>query len=162
MQTILTLAQDAAFAAVAAIGFSSISHPPRKSYTPCALIAAVAHSLRFALIAAGTHIIAASLAAGLAAGLLAIVLAPRAGCPPETFSFPALLPMIPGMYAYRCGQALVLCLATPGEDGFLHNLYLFAYNGLTCAFIVGGLVAGAVLPIFLLKRKSFSATAPRV
>lgn len=156
---LFSLLQDAAFAAVAAIGFSSISHPPRAAYKYCALIAAVGHSLRFGLMAVGMHIVPAGLVAALSIGLLAVLIAPRVKCPPETFSFPALLPMIPGMYAYRTVQALVLCLANEEEGAFHHYLYLLGYNGLMCAFIILALVVGATMPIFLLKRRSFSATA---
>ena len=55
--------QDGFFAAIAAIGFSSISNPPRRTYLYCAITAAVGHSVRFLLMNNGvfhTHIIPAS------------------------------------------------------------------------------------------------------
>lgn len=65
--------------------------------------------------------------------------------------FPALLPMIPGMYAYRTIEALLSCLYHTQEDVFGHYFYLLAYNGLTCLFIILGMVAGATVPVFLFK-----------
>ena len=91
-------------------------------------------------------------------GILAVRLALVAKCPAETCFFPALLPMIPGMYAYRTVEALVLCLCHADEATFMHYLYLFAYNGFTCSMIVLGMVIGANIPIFLMKRLSFIAT----
>ncbi len=66
--------------------------------------------------------------------------------------------MIPGMYAYRTIEALLSCLYHTEEEVFGHYFYLFAYNGLTCMFIVLGMVIGATVPVFLLKKLSFTAT----
>ena len=41
--------EDGFFAAIAAIGFSSISNTPRRAYLTCALIAAVGHAIRYVL-----------------------------------------------------------------------------------------------------------------
>lgn len=158
---LLNLIQDGFFAAIAAIGFASISNPPKQAYIYCALIAAAGHSVRY-LLTDNTwypfHIILASTLAAFVIGLLSVYLAPRAKCPAETCFFPALLPMIPGMYAYRTIAALLLCLFHKEEDLFDHYLYLLTFNGLTCLFIVLGMVMGATIPIFLFKNISFQAT----
>ncbi|MDE6217395.1 MAG: threonine/serine exporter family protein, partial [Muribaculaceae bacterium] len=78
--------------------------------------------------------------------------------PAETCLFPSLLPMIPGIYAYKTFGGLVMCIWTEGEERFSHYFYLFASNGITCLFILLGMVAGATIPIFLLKKISFQAT----
>ena len=102
MEIFLAILQDAFFAAVAAIGFASISNPPRSAFKYCALIAAVGHATRFCLMnLAGWQIIPASIIAALLIGALAVYLSHYAKCPPETFSFPSLLPMIPGMPTAR-------------------------------------------------------------
>ena len=51
-----------------------------------------------------------------------------------------------------------MCLGQAGEDSFMHSLYLFASNGMTCFFIILVMVVGATMPIFLMKRVSFRAT----
>ncbi len=161
MKLLTDLVQDGLFAAIAAIGFASISNPPRKAYPCCALLAAVGHAMRFLLMnnsICPLHIILASSLAAFTIGLLAVRLALIMKCPAETCFFPALLPMIPGMYAYRAIEALVLCLYHQEEALFSHYLYLLAYNGFTCSFIILGMVIGANIPIFLLKRISFKAT----
>ena len=142
MEIFLAILQDAFFAAVAAIGFASISNPPRSAFKYCALIAAVGHATRFCLMnLAGWQIIPASIIA------------------PETFSFPSLLPMIPGMYAYRTFQAMFLCMTnTLDEQAFNHYAYLLEFNGLVTVCVVGGMVIGQILPMLAMKRFSFSAT----
>jgi len=161
MEMITDILQDGFFAAVAAIGFASISNPPCKAYPCCALLAAVGHAVRFILMHSdffNMHIIAASTLAAFSIGVLAVWLAIIAKCPAETCFFPALLPMIPGMYAYRTVEALGMCLYHQEEAVFNHCLYLLTFNGLTCAFIILGMVVGANIPIFLFKRFSFKVT----
>lgn len=154
-----SILEDMFFSAIAAIGFASISNTPFSAIRYCALLAAVGHSLRYVLMGCfDVHIIVAATVAATAIGVLAIPLGPKAKCPPETFSYPALLPMIPGMYAYRAVQGLVMCLSSSSEEAFKHYFYLMNYNGLTCIIVVAGMVVGVTLPIFVFKRISFSAT----
>ncbi len=152
---------DAFFAAIAAIGFSAISNPPRKAYIFCALIAATGHSIRFLLMSpelGQMSIVPASAIASSVIGLLAVLLSPFAKIPAETFMFPSLLPMIPGIYAYKSVGALAMCLLHTDETGFLHYFYLFSTNGLVCLFIIIGMVIGGTLPVFLLKKIAYRAT----
>lgn len=158
---LINIFEDGLFAAIAAIGFSSISNTPRRAYLTCALIAAAGHSIRYVLTMPDfgeLHIIPASMVASFATGMLAVLFAPRIKCPAEVCFFPALLPMIPGMYAYRTIEALLSCLYHTREEVFGHYFYLLAYNGLTCSFIIMGMVVGATIPVFLFKKLSFTAT----
>lgn len=151
---------DGLFAAIAAIGFSSISNTPRRAYGACALTAALGHAVRYVLTMPGVsmNIVAASSLASVVVGIMAVMLSRRIKCPAEVCFFPALLPMIPGMYAYRTVEALVLCVGATAETEFAHRLYLFMSNGLTCAFIIIGMVIGATVPVFAMKKIAFRAT----
>ncbi len=159
MEIIWAILQDGFFAALAAVGFAAISNPPRIAIGYCALIAAVGHITRFCLMNyAGLNIVFASLVGALTVGLLAVFFAPRVKCPPETFAYPSLLPMIPGIYAYRTVQAFVLALSTEGEGEFSHYFYLCEFNGLTCGFVILCMVIGQMIPILIFKHITYSAT----
>lgn len=158
---IFDILKDAFFAAVAAIGFAAISRPPRKAYIWCALIAAIGHSFRFLLMKLPwmhIHIVIATTLAAFLIGLMAVLLSPKTKVPAETYLFPSLLPMIPGIYAYKTFGGLVRCMYYSSEGLFNKYFYLFASNGLTCFFILLGMVIGATIPIFLFKRIAFTAT----
>ena len=158
---LINILEDGFFAAIAAIGFSSISNTPHRAYLMLALIAAAGHAIRYVLTLpdfAAMHIIPASTLASFAIGVLAVLFSGRIRCPAEVCFFPALLPMIPGMYAYRTIEALLSCLYHTQEQAFQHYFSLLAYNGLTCAFIILGMVIGATIPVFLFKKLSFTAT----
>ena len=153
--------QDALFSAIAAIGFAAISRPSRRAYLYCALIAAIGHSGRFLLMdsqAVHLHIVAATLVASIVVGLLAVFLSPVSKTPAEACLFPALLPMIPGIYAYKAFGGLAMCLIYGNEGSFGHYFYLFAQNALTTTGILLAMVVGATIPIFIFERVSFQAT----
>ncbi len=155
----MDILQDAIFAAIAAMGFSAVSNPPRRALLYCALVAAVGHSFRYVLMGIlGWHIVAATTTASLLIGILAVVISPRTRIPAETYLYPSLLPMIPGVYAYRAFGAMVMCLYRDSEESFRHYFYLFADNGLTCFFILLGMTVGATIPMFVLPKITFTAT----
>lgn len=161
MEMMLHILEDAFFAALAAIGFAAISRPPRRAYLWCALIAAVGHSTRYLLMHVGSvpmNIIPASLIASFVIGTMAVFISSYARFPAETCTFPALLPMIPGIYAYKMFAGLMLCLFSQQEGMFDHNLYLCISNGLTCGAILLCMVVGGTVPIFIFKKIAFTST----
>lgn len=156
---ILQILQDAFFAAIAAIGFAAISRPPKRAFIYCAVIAAFGHALRFVLINIGQmHILPASLISSFIIGVLAVIAASLSKFPAETCLYPALLPMIPGIYAYKAFGGLALCILSGISGNFIHYFTLFAYNGMMCCGILLCLVVGATLPIFIFKKIAFQAT----
>lgn len=160
---IIRTIQDGFFAAIAAIGFGSISNIPLKAFKGCALLAALGHMTRYLLMyGANWSIIGASFIAALVIGISSIFVAKEWKCPAESFSFPALLPMIPGMYAYRTVQALIKCLENSVETQFNHYFYLLNYNWMMCVIIVILMVIGVTLPIFAFSKTSFQVTKQHI
>ena len=127
---------DGMMAAIAAIGFAVISNPPKNAILVSAILAALGHSLRFFLIKSGLDISLATFVAATFIGLLSIVFARIIHCPAEVFSFPSLLPMIPGMFAYRTILSLIRFMQNSDvikTQGFMLD---FFHNGLTTLFIL--------------------------
>lgn len=155
--------EDALFAAIAAIGFAAISRPPRRAYLWCAALAATGHSFRFILLShdlgGALHIVPATLAAAFVVGILAVLLSQISRVPAETYLFPSLLPMIPGIYAYKAFGALAMCVFRGDEAAsFSHFFYLMASNSFTCLCVLLAMALGATVPIFMLRRIAFRAT----
>ncbi len=152
---LLTLVQDGIFASIAAIGFGSISNVPKGIFAGCGIVAAIGHVTRFVLMnLLGFHIIWASLAAGLAIGCVAILFRKIWKCPCEMLAFPALLPMIPGMYAYRSVQSLILCFKTPSDELFDHYIHIFTYNFMVCVLAILMMVFGLTFVLHLQRKRS--------
>lgn len=95
--------QDMIFAAITGFGFAYASNPPMRILFLSAVLAAVGHSFRFALmeIFHFPNLAVATFCASFLVGCLGMMFAKITKTPAEIIAFPALLPMIPGMYAYR-------------------------------------------------------------
>ena len=151
---------DGLFAAVAGAGFAIISNPPRKALLVCALLACVGHGIRYFLMHnTGLMLdqVTASTIAGFAIGLLAVPFAMRIHCPAECFAFPSLLPMVPGMFAYKAIRDLINIVRLPDAYTMEYVSRFFSNASLTI-LVMFGMVVGCIIPIFIFHRQSFSVT----
>lgn len=154
---------DGLFAAVAAIGFGAISDPPMRAFPRIALLAAVGHALRYCLMNyAGVDIASASLCAAMVIGFGSLWLGRGVRCPMTVLYIPALLPMVPGIYAYKTVFSLIMFLQSLNDPGQgMQYMQLFFLNATVSLSVIALLAAGATLPIFVFKRKAFSLTRRR-
>ena len=130
LEFIKELLADGFFAAIAAIGFAVISNPPRRSIIFCALLAAVGHATRFLLInSLHVDIASASFLAAMLIGWLSLPFAYKVHCPTTTLYIPALLPMVPGMFAYKTIFAMMKFMQHINEDE-IASLYMIDFLSL--------------------------------
>ena len=160
MMLIVDLLLDGLFAALAAMGFGAISDPPLKAYGSIALLAAVGHALRFFLMTVcGINIAIGSLCASLTIGFGALWLGKRIRTPITVLSIPALLPMIPGKFAYKMFVAQIMFLQNLGStEGQQKYMEMFFFNTMVAVTVIFVLAAGATLPILLFPKRTFSLT----
>jgi uncharacterized membrane protein YjjB (DUF3815 family) len=151
---------DGALAAVAAIGFGAISDPPMRAFPRIALLAAVGHALRFCLMNyAHVDIATASLLAAVVIGTGSLWLGTAIHCPMTCLYIPALLPMVPGIYAYKTVFSLIMFLQSLGsQDEGIHYMLQFFLNATVSLSVIALLAAGATLPIFLFSKRAYSLT----
>lgn len=156
---ILTVLTDGFFAAIAAIGFGAISCPPRRAFLYIALLAAIGHALRFLLLYLGGDLATSSFIASFFIGLGSLWLGSLIFCPMTTLYIPALLPMIPGMYAYKTVFALIMFLQHL-NDSILSQQYMqeLFLNALVTCSVLFALAVGATIPIFIFSKKAYSLT----
>ena len=151
---------DALGAAIAAIGFSVISNPPRRAILYTAILAAVGPSIRFFLLQyTGLDIASSSFIASFSIGMLSLLAADKLLCPATVLYIPALLPMIPGMYAYRTVFSLIKFLQSSGnESEAIHYLLEMFKNGITTASVLFTLAVGATIPLLIFYKRAFTMT----
>ena len=151
---------DALFAAVAGMGFGAISCPPKRAFPYIALLAAVGHAARFCLMTfPGVDLATGSLAAALLIGFGSLWLGRRCRTPMTVLCIPALLPMIPGKYAYNMVFSQIMFLHTMG-DAHGRTLYMdmFFSNAMVTCSVIFMLAVGATLPMFLFPKRAYSIT----
>jgi uncharacterized membrane protein YjjB (DUF3815 family) len=147
-------------AAAAGVGFGAISFPPKRAFRYIAILAAVGHVIRFSLMNyLSLDIALASFCAALSIGILSLWFGRLSHCPMTVLYIPALLPMIPGMYAYRTVFALVMFmqnLHTPGvTETYMQALFSNAIVTVSTVFL---LAVGATIPIFVFPKLTYSMT----
>ena len=155
----LPVLTDGLFAAIAAIGFAVISNPPKRAISVVALLGAFGHACRFYLLHyTPLNLTISSLFAAFGIGMLSMLAARLVRCPAEIFSFPALLPMIPGMYAYKTVLALIRFMKSDDVSQSQQLVVEIFRNGLTTLFVMFALVIGVSLAMFIFYKQSFTMT----
>ena len=145
----LSVLFDGFLAAIAAIGFAVISNPP----------AAVGHACRYYLLhQTPLDLTSSTLIAAFTIGMGSMWFAKLIHCPAEVFSFPSLLPMIPGMYAYKTILALIRFMKNDDPLVLQQLIVEIFRNGLTALFVLFALVIGVSLPLFIFYKQSFMMT----
>jgi integral membrane protein len=157
---ITDILSDALFAAIAGIGFGAISDPPMKAFPFIALLAAIGHACRFSLMTyAEMDISTASLFGAMTIGFGSIWLGKKVLCPMTVLYIPALLPMIPGKFAYNAvfSQLMALNSLHSPTDMDKYMQMFFSNTIVTCS-VIFMLAVGATLPMLLFPKRAYSLT----
>ena len=147
MDTLLLLLNDAFFSAIPAMGFAMLFNVPRRYLLYCALAGAIGHSSRTLMLQFGLPIEWATFAAAGIIGMVTIAFAKRHLAPPLLYAVAAIIPMIPGSYAYNTVIALVQLTAQSQLSTELWEQVVT--KGLKTVFILGALSVGLAMPSLL-------------
>ncbi len=148
--------RDAFWSAIAALGFAILFNVPRRSLPACALAGALGHGLRAAFIAVlGVPIEAATLLAATAVGFLGELFARKYRIPRLVFVVPGVIPMVPGVFAYRTmlGIFEVTGLADLSAVEGAEVLLQTAVYAIRTGLILTGLAFGIIAPNLLFRRQ---------
>ncbi|MGY0218897.1 threonine/serine exporter family protein [Endozoicomonadaceae bacterium StTr2] len=140
------------YAMMVAGGFATIFGVALKRVPLAMLVAAVACLVRSIYIEHGGGVIGASLFAACIAGIISLFICSRLLTPSVIYSLPAMIPMVPGTYAYSTMLGLMELTRNPELNQEL--LYATLRNGLHTLFILLSLAIGVALPNLLLRGKS--------
>jgi uncharacterized membrane protein YjjB (DUF3815 family) len=150
MTLLLSLLNDAFFSAIPAVGFAMLFNVPKRFLSYCAIAGAVGHSSRTLLLSIDMPIEWATFAAAAIVGVLTISFAKRHMAPPLMYAVAAVIPMIPGTYAFNTMIALVQMTSQPQISAELTAAVIT--NGLKTVFILGALAVGLAMPSLLYYR----------
>ncbi|MBK1971481.1 threonine/serine exporter family protein [Campylobacter sp. 2018MI35] len=160
MISLTSIIGDMFFAAIAGLGFAYACNPPLKTLMLSALLAAIAHGFRFVLIEY-LHFQTLAIATFLASffiGCLSIALAKMFKTPAEIIVFPALIPMIPGIYAYKAILNLISFIRS--ENMELKTTYLISFfdYAFTTLSVTLALAIGVSVTLLIFFEQSFMMT----
>ncbi|MEI8615789.1 threonine/serine exporter family protein [Shewanella sp. PP-He15 brown] len=147
MELLITLLHDAFFSAIPAVGFAMVFNVPKLFLPYCALAGAIGHSSRTLMLQFGLPIEWATFAAAAIVGIITIGFGKRHLAPPLMYAVAAIIPMIPGTYAFNTVIALVQLTAQSQVSPELTAQVIS--NGLKTVFILGALAVGLAMPSLL-------------
>ena len=150
MNLLLTLLDDMFFAAIPAVGFALIFNVPHQALKYCAILGALGHGVRTLLVYIDMPLVFATFLAASLVGFIGVYFSQRYLAHPKVFTVAAIIPMIPGVYAYRA----MISLVQIHYYGFSQDLLSQAIeNFINTGFLLGALVFGLALPGLLFYRQ---------
>lgn len=157
---IVDIILDGCFAAVAACGFGAISDPPLRAFKFIAILAAIGHAIRFCLMTLlNFDISTGSLMGALAIGFGSLWLGRKSYCPMTALYIPALLPMIPGKFAYNMIFSQLMFLRNMDQIAERQKyMEMFFTNTMVTCTVIFMLAVGATVPLFLFPKVASSLT----
>ena len=148
-QFIIGLINDMFFAMIPAVGFALVFNVPVKALKYCAIGGAIGHGLRYLGLHIGFSLEWSTLIAATTVGFIGVHWSHRFLAHPKVFTVAAMIPMVPGVFAFKAMIALVQI----NSQEFNTELWaIFIDNSLTTMFTVGALAIGLAMPGLLFYR----------
>ena len=139
---------------IAALGFGALFNVPARSLFHIFLFGGIGVFCKFLLLHFQANIALASLVGAIAIGFLSIPAAHYKHTPPLIFYIPAVIPMIPGIFAYRMILGLITLTGSTKVSTYNTTLLETVNYGLKVLFILISLSVGVVIPMLLLRKES--------
>jgi uncharacterized membrane protein YjjB (DUF3815 family) len=147
---LLALINDMLFASIPAIGFALVFNVPKNALKYCAIGGAIGHGSRFLMMQFGVPIELATFFSATIVGLIGVHWSHKFLAHPKVFTVAALIPMVPGVFAFKAMIAVV----EMNHLGYTAELLaMFIENFLQAIFIIMGLAVGLAVPGLLFYRR---------
>lgn len=151
---LLELFEKGIWAGLAAVGFAILFNVPLRTLFPVWILGALGGLAKYYCLSIELNIILASLVGASLIGVLSVPLAHKVHSPPMIFSIPAIIPMIPGAFAYRMMLGLIsLSVSNPGTDLNMVLVDTFQ-NGIKTVLILLSLAVGVAVPMLITRKDS--------
>lgn len=147
---------------VGAIGFAILFNVPRRTILTIFLLGAFGGTLKFIILALGGSIIMGSFFGAVLVGFLSILAAHYKHAPPFVLAIPAVIPMVPGAFAYRAMLGVIHLTEKVDHDTFLKLLEETTDNGLKAFFVLAALSLGVSAPMLIFRRESVKNMKVRI
>lgn len=159
MDTLLFL-EKGIWLGLAAIGFAVLFNVPRRALGTIFVIAAVGGLTKLALVQQGMVAALATFAGASLIGLLSVLAAHQRKAPPMIFAIPAVIPMIPGFFAYHAMVGMIELTIESNPQIYSKLFFETVNNGLTALFVMLALSAGVAIPMLISRKQTIKRLQP--
>ncbi|MDE3235707.1 MAG: threonine/serine exporter family protein [Bacteroidota bacterium] len=136
-----------------AVGFGILFNVPPRTLFALWVGGAIGGFLKFSLLQLSAGVVFASFVGASFIGILSIPIAHFRHVPPMIFSIPSVIPLIPGVFAYRTMLGLIKLTGSIGPD-YSQVIADTVNNGVKTLFIIMSLAVGVAVPMHLMRKES--------
>lgn len=138
----------------AAIGFAILFNVPKRTLIAIFFMAAFGGSAKLLIVHWNDSIILGTFLGSALIGFLSIFAAHFRHSPPVVFAIPAVIPMVPGSFAYNTMKGIIRLTTNTGTTDFVELLRDTVTNGLMTLFVLMAIAVGVVAPMLITRRDS--------
>jgi len=149
----ILIIENAFWCGWAALGFGILFNVPPRTLFPLWIGGAMGALLKFALLQSNMSVVFASFVGASAIGILSIPIAHARHVPPMIFAIPSVIPLVPGVFAYRTMLGLIKLTGTIGVD-YQNVLAETINSGAKTLFIILSLAIGVSIPMHVMRKDS--------
>lgn len=142
------------WAGIAAIGFAILFNVPRRVIFSIWTLGALGGLVKFTAMQFEIGIVFASFLGATIVGIISIQMAHMRHSPPLVFSIPSVIPMVPGVFAYKMMLGMIALSSIDNTDAYLQTLIETVNNGTKMMFILISLGTGVAIPMLLTRKES--------
>lgn len=138
----------------AGMGFGVLFNVPRRTMFTIWIMAYMGGIVKLLLLHYNQPIVLACLCAAILVGMISIPFAHLRHVPPFVISIPGVIPMVPGIFAYRMVLGFIKLTGDPKLPNYHQVLSETVNNGLKTMLILMSLALGTVMPMLITRQKS--------
>ena len=142
------------WAGIAAIGFAVLFNVPRRVVFSIWTLGAVGGLIKFTAMQFDSGVVFASFLGATVIGIISIQMAHMRNSPPLVFSIPSVIPMVPGVFAYKMMLGLIALANIENTHVYVQNLIETVNNGAKMTFVLIALGIGVALPMLITRKES--------
>jgi len=139
---------------LAAVGFAILFNVPIRTLWVIFLLGAAGGTIKLLTLKLGGSIVMGSFFGAMLVGFLSIYAAHFRHAPAFVFAIPAVIPMVPGAFAYRMMLGVIRLTGDVAPDAFMTLMHDTIDNGLKALFVLMALSLGVSAPMLLTRRES--------
>jgi uncharacterized membrane protein YjjB (DUF3815 family) len=147
------------WAGIAAIGFGILFNVPRRVILSIWALGALGALIKFSAMNFEVGIVFSSFLGATAIGIVSIQMAHLRNSPPLVFSIPSVIPMVPGVFAYKMMLGLIALTSIENTDAYLKTLIETVNNGAKMMFILISLGIGVAIPMLITRKESIKKSS---
>ena len=142
------------WAGIGAIGFAILFNVPRRTIITIWALGFLGGLIKFSAMHFDLGIVFSSFLGATAIGMASVQTAHFKNSPPLIFSIPAVIPMVPGFFAYKMMLGLIALINIENTDTYIQTLIQTVNNGAKTMFILISLGTGVAIPMLLSRKES--------